>query len=146
MADDYWFYAEKLYSNQIVTFKNLKKDILIKAITVGSIIPMNTLNFASGSAEIPATSFPELERLLKVLRKNPAVKIDVHGHADDLEIRETQEDLALERAKIIAKYLIANGYNRVKYSGHANTKPIADNDTETGRAQNRRVEIVVTGK
>ncbi|MGE4290553.1 MAG: OmpA family protein [Salinivirgaceae bacterium] len=146
MADDYWFYAEKLYSNQIVTFKNLKKDILIKAITVGSIIPMNTLNFASGSAEIPATSFPELERLLKVLRKNPSVKIDVHGHADDLEIRETQEDLALERAKIIAKYLIANGYNRVKYSGHANTKPIADNDTETGRAQNRRVEIVVTGK
>jgi flagellar motor protein MotB len=146
MADDYWFYAEKLYSNQIVTFKNLKKDILIKAITVGSIIPMNTLNFNSGSAEIPATSFPELERLLKVLRKNPSVKIDVHGHADDLEIRETQEDLALERAKIIAKYLIANGYNRVKYTGHANTKPIADNDTETGRAQNRRVEIVVTGK
>ncbi|MGD9995119.1 MAG: OmpA family protein [Salinivirgaceae bacterium] len=146
MADDYWFYAEKLYSNQIVTFKNLKKDILIKAITVGSIIPMNTLNFNSGSAEIPATSFPELERLLKVLRKNPSVKIDVHGHADDLEIRETQEDLALERAKIIAKYLIANGYNRVKYTGHANTKPIAENDTETGRAQNRRVEIVVTGK
>lgn len=145
-ADDYWFYAEKLYSNQIVTFKNLQKEILIKAITVGSIIPMKTLNFASGSAEIPATSFPELERLLKVLRKNPTVKIAVHGHADDLEIQETTEDLALERAKIVAKYLIANGYNRVKYVGHSNSKPIADNDTEDGRRMNRRVEIVVIGK
>ncbi len=146
MADDYWFYAEKLFSQQIVTFKNLKKEILVKSITVGSLIPMNTLNFASGSAEIPATSFPELERLMKVLRKNPAVKIAIHGHADDQEIRETQEDLALERAKIIAKYLIANGYNRVKYVGHANTKPIAENDTEDGRRANRRVEIIVTGK
>jgi OOP family OmpA-OmpF porin len=54
--------------------------------------------------------------------------------------------LALERAKLISKYLIANGYNRVKYSGHANTKPIANNDTEDGRKKNRRVEIVVTGK
>ncbi|MBI9066917.1 MAG: OmpA family protein [Salinivirgaceae bacterium] len=145
-SDDYWFHAEKLYSQQIVTFKNLKKDILLKGITVGSIIPMKTLNFEAGSYDIPATSFPELERLLKVLKKNPAVKIAIHGHADDLEIQDSETDLALERAKLVAKYLIANGYNRVKYVGHANTKPIADNDTEDGRKLNRRVEIVVTGK
>lgn len=145
-ADEYWFHAEKLYSQQIVTFKNLKKEILLRNITVGQLIPMKTLNFEAGSYDIPATSFPELERLMKVLKKNPSVKIDVHGHADDQEILESESDLALERAKLVAKYLIANGYNRVKYSGHANTKPIADNDTEDGRRLNRRVEIVVTGK
>jgi outer membrane protein OmpA-like peptidoglycan-associated protein len=145
-SDDYWFYAEKLYSQQIVTFANLKKEILLKAITVGALIPMNTLNFESGKTEIPATSFPELERLLKVLKKNPTVKIAVHGHTDDLELKESQIDLATERAKLVAKYLIANGYNRVTYAGHANTKPIAENDTEDGRRMNRRVEIVVTGK
>ncbi len=145
-AEDYWFYAEDLFSQQIVTFKNLKKDVLLKAITVGQLIPMKTLNFEAGSSDIPPTSFPELERLLKVLKRNPAVKIAVMGHADDLEILDSKKDLALERAKLVAKYLIANGYNRVKYIGHANTKPIADNDTEDGRRLNRRVEIVVSGK
>jgi outer membrane protein OmpA-like peptidoglycan-associated protein len=145
-SDDYWFYAEKLYSQQIVTFSNLKKEILLKAITVGALIPMNTLNFESGKIEIPPTSFPELERLLKVLKKNPTVKISVHGHADDMEIQGTQDDIALKRAEQVAKYLIANGYNRVKYVGHSNTNPIADNESEDGRKQNRRVEIVVTGK
>jgi len=145
-AEGYWYYSEKLYSEQIVTFKNIRKSILLKGITVGQLIPMKTLNFASGSTEIPPTAFPELERLLKVLRKNPTVKITVHGHADDQEILETNTDLAMERAKIVAKYLIANGYNRVRYVGHSNTKPIADNDTEEGRQKNRRVEIEVTGK
>lgn len=145
-TDEYWFHAEKLYSNQIVTFKNMKKSILLKGITVGQLIPMKTLNFDAGSYEIPITAFPELERLMKVLRKNPTVKISIHGHADDLEILDSSSDLALERAKLIAKYLIANGYNRVKYSGHSNTKPVAENDTEDGRRLNRRVEIVVTGK
>ena len=51
------------------------KDILLKNITLGSFIPMKTLNFESGVYDIPTTSFPELERLLKVLRKNPSVKI-----------------------------------------------------------------------
>ncbi len=145
-SDDYWFYAEKLYSQQIVTFSNLRKEILLKAITVGALIPMNTLNFEPGKTEIPPTSFPELERLLKVLKKNPTVKISVHGHADDMEIQGTQDDIALKRAEQVAKYLIANGCNRIKYAGHANSNPIADNDTEDGRKQNRRVEIIVTGK
>lgn len=145
-APDYWYMAEKLYSQQIVTFKNLEKDILMKGIVVGSIIPMKTLNFDIGKTDIPATAFPELERLLRVLRANPGVKIAVHGHADDMEILSADNDIALGRAEIVAKYLIANGYNRVKYSGHANTKPIAQNDTEDGRKQNRRVEIVVTDK
>jgi flagellar motor protein MotB len=146
IGDGYWYYSEKLYSEQVVTFKNIRKSILLKGITVGQLIPMKTLNFEQGSTEIPATAFPELERLLKVLRKNPSVKITVHGHADDQEILETNVDLATERAKIVAKYLIANGYSRVRYIGHSNTKPIADNDTEEGRQKNRRVEIEVTGK
>jgi flagellar motor protein MotB len=146
-ANDYWFYNEKLYAEQVVTFTNLDKNVLLKQITEGSLIPMKTLNFAPGSTEIQAGSFPELERLLKVLKQNPSVKIAVYGHADDIEVRDNPtKDIALERAKIIATYLIANGYNRVKYSGFANTRPIAENETEEGRAQNRRVEIVVTGK
>ncbi len=146
-ANGYWFFAEKLYNDQIITFKNIEKDILLKSITVGSIIPMKTLVFKQDDAQIPITTFPELERLMKVLHKNPNIKIMVHGHADDLEMLENKnENLSLNRAKNVAKYIIANGYNRVSYIGHKNTKPIATNETEEGRKQNRRVEIVVTGK
>jgi outer membrane protein OmpA-like peptidoglycan-associated protein len=146
-ANDYWFYSEKLYAEQVVTFTNLDKNILLKQIAEGSLIPMKTLNFTPGSAEIQPVSFPELERLMKVLKQNPSVKIAVYGHADDIEVRDNpNKDIALERAKMIATYLIANGYNRVKYSGYSNTRPVAENDTEEGRSQNRRVEIVVTGK
>lgn len=145
-ADGYWFYSEKLRVDQAVTFSNDEKDVMLKQIINGATIPMNNLNFASRSTEIPAVAFPELERLLKVLRQNPSVKIAVYGHADDIEIRETNVDIAQERARIVASYLIANGYSRIKYLGYSNTRPIADNDTEEGRAQNRRVEIVVTDK
>ena len=80
------------------------------------------------------------------MRRNPSVTIAVYGHADDQEVIEATEDIALERAKMVATYLIANGYNRVKYSGFQNTRPITTNETEEGRRLNRRVEIVVTGK
>lgn len=146
-ADDYWFFSESLYNQQLITFKNLEKDVLLKSIAVGSIIPMKTLLFDVGSAKIPVITFPELERLMKVLKKNPNIKIAVHGHSDDLEMLETKnKDLSLLRAKNVATYLIANGYNRVTYMGHDNKKPLSNNDTEEGRQANRRVEIVVTGR
>lgn len=146
-ADDYWFFSESLYNKQLITFKNLEKDVLLKSITVGSIIPMKALLFDAGSTKIPVIAFPELERLMKVLKKNPSIKIAVHGHSDDLEMLESKnKDLSLQRAKNVATYLIANGYNRVTYMGHDNKKPLSNNDTEDGRQMNRRVEIVVIGR
>lgn len=145
-ADDYWFYDEKLRGEQVVTFQTINKEILLKSITVGAIIPMQHLYFDPGSADLRAEAVTELQRLLDVLKKNTNVRIAAYGHTDDLEILESTEDLALERAKMVANFLIANGYIKVKYSGFANTRPTATNDTEDGRQLNRRVEIVVTEK
>ena len=77
---------------------------------------------------------------------NPTVRITIHGHADDLEVLETDEDIADERAKMVARYLVANGYSSAEYKGHANTNPISTNDTEEERRKNRRVEIIVKSK
>lgn len=144
-APGYWFYAEKLYEKQEITFSSNEKDIMLKQITEGAIIPMENLTFEPGSSEISPIAFPELERLLRVLKQNPSVKIAVYGHADDTEVGGGR-DIAQDRARIIASYLIANGYNRVKYMGFSNTRPVAANDSEEGRAQNRRCEIVVVEK
>lgn len=144
-APGYWFYAEKLLEKQEFTFSSSEKDIMLKQITEGSLIPMENLTFDPGSTEIRPVAFPELERLLRVLKQNPSVRIAVYGHADDTEVGGTK-DIAQERARMIASYLIANGYNRVKYMGYSNTRPVASNETEDGRAQNRRCEIVVVEK
>ncbi len=144
-APGYWFYAEKLLEKQEFTFSSSEKDIMLKQITEGSLIPMENLTFEPGSTEIRPVAFPELERLLRVLKQNPSVRIAVYGHADDTEVGGTK-DIAQERARMIASYLIANGYNRVKYMGYSNTRPVASNETEDGRAQNRRCEIVVVEK
>lgn len=144
-APGYWFYAEKLYDKQEITVSTSEKDVMLKQITEGAIIPMENLTFEPGSSEIRTVAFPELERLLRVLKQNPSVRIAVYGHADDTEVGGAR-DIAQDRARIIASYLIANGYNRVKYMGFSNTRPVATNDTEDGRAQNRRCEIVVVEK
>lgn len=144
-APGYWFYAEKLLERQEFTFSTTEKDIMLKQITEGSLIPMENLTFDQGSTEIRPVAFPELERLLRVLKQNPSVRIAVYGHADDTEVGGAK-DVAQERARMIASYLIANGYNRVKYMGYSNTRPVASNETEDGRAQNRRCEIVVVEK
>ncbi|NOZ45994.1 MAG: OmpA family protein, partial [Chlorobi bacterium] len=145
-ADDYWFFMDKLYERQITTFQNIQKDILLKKITVGSIIPLNKLLFDEGKAELMSEATAELDRLLEVLKYNPTVRISIHGHCDDLEVLDVGPQIAQERAKMVAKYLIANGYSRVEYMGHGNSKPVAPNDNAEDRQKNRRVEVVVKSK
>lgn len=145
-APGYWFYSEKLYSMQETTFSEDVRDVMLKQIVEGANIPMETLTFEKYSTSMRSASNPEMERLLKVLRQNPTVRVMVYGHADDDEVREGGTDYAEERAKMVARYLILNGYRSVKYKGFSNTRPIADSETEDGKSQNRRCEIVVVGK
>jgi len=117
------------------------------SITVGSLIPFNNLIFNYLDSDLSSQATAELDRLIDVLQKNPTVRVTIHGNADDLEVLEQQDvDISQERAKMVAKYLVANGYSRIEYVGHQNTKPVADNDTDEGRQKNRRVEIIVKSK
>ena len=146
-ADDYWFFNEKLYARQLTTFQNINKDVLLKSITIGQLIPLNNLIFDQMSSDLSSQATAELDRLLEVLNTNPNVRITIHGHADDLEVLEdSEEDISDARARMVAKYLVANGYSRIEYKGHANSNPVATNDTEADRRKNRRVEIIVKSK
>jgi len=145
-ADDYWFYLEKLYERQITTFQNIQKDVLMNRITIGQVIPLNKLLFDDSKADLISEATAELDRLLEVLKNNPSVRISIHGHADDLEVLEVGAEIATERAKMVAKYLIANGYSRIEYVGHGNTMPVAGNDNAEDRQKNRRVNVIVKNK
>lgn len=145
LADDYWYFSENLTLNQVTTFMNVNKDILLKQITIGSKIELNIRFLEINKAALGPETVAELNRLLRILRDNSNIKIEVQGHCDDLEALNNPQ-IAEERAKAVAKYLIENGFNNLQVRGFGNTVPIAPNDTEENRTLNRRVELEVISK
>lgn len=144
IADDYWYYSENLNLNQVTTFMNVTKDILLKPIAIGSQIELN-IHFDINKADLGPETVAELNRLLRILKDNSNIRIEIQGHCDDLEAVSNSQ-IGEERAKAVAKYLIENGFSNLQVRGFGNTNPIAPNDSEENRAKNRRVEIEVIGK
>jgi chemotaxis protein MotB len=104
--------------------------------------------FSSGSAELRPETYPILDKLYEILKDLPN-PVEVEGHTDSIPISTekfpSNWELSTARASSIVRYFIAKGINpeRLKASGYADTKPIASNATPEGRAQNRRVEVVI---
>lgn len=144
VADDYWYLSENLILQQITTFMNINRDVLLRPISVGSSIELN-IKFDVNSAFLSPESVAELNRLLRQVRNNPTVKLEIQGHCDDLEALQ-RPAIGIERANAVAKYLIENGYSNLEIKSLGNTIPTASNDTEEGRARNRRIEVVVLSR
>lgn len=144
LADGYWYHSENLNLNQVTTFLNTTKDVVLKPIAIGSKIELN-IKFMINKTDLEPESVAELNRLLKLLKDNENIKIEIQGHSDDLEALNNAQ-ISEERAKVVARYLIENGFSNLQIRGFGNTVPIASNDTEDGRTANRRVEIEVVSK
>lgn len=144
LADGYWYHSENLNLNQVTTFLNVTKDVLLKPIAIGSKIELN-IRFDINKTDLASESVAELNRLIRLLKDNGNIKIEVQGHSDDLEALSNPQ-ISEERAKIVARFLIENGFSNIQIRGFGNTMPISSNDTEQGRALNRRVEIEVVSK
>lgn len=101
------------------------------------------LQFETGSAVILRVSYPYLNEIVDYMKNNPGKRLAITGHTDNSGTDNINERLALERARSVAAYLTARGINpsRIDIAGKGAEKPIASNDTEEGRAQNRRVEL-----
>lgn len=99
--------------------------------------------FNTGSATIKAESFPELDGLAKILKDHPEVEASIEGHTDSEGNDAANLKLSKARAKSVKDYLISKGVeaDHLSSEGYGETKPIADNKTAEGRAQNRRVVI-----
>jgi len=102
------------------------------------------INFETGKADIKPESQKIIDQIVEMLQKNPSLKVSIEGHTDNVGTKEFNQKLSDERAKAVMNAIIAKGIdkNRLSSKGWGQTKPIADNNTEEGRAKNRRVEIV----
>lgn len=111
----------------------------------GKAIVLKNILFETGSAQLKATSNAELDQLAKELKAKPALNIEISGHTDNVGNEATNKLLSKNRADAVKAYLVEKGIaeTRLTTVGHGSAKPIASNDTEEGRKQNRRVEFVV---
>ncbi len=105
---------------------------------------MYGINFDFDSDVIRAESKPTLDQINALLRENADWKMQIEGHTDNIGGADYNQTLSEKRAAAVKKYLIDAGIadTRLTSAGFGFSKPIAANDGEFGRAQNRRVELV----
>ncbi len=104
------------------------------------------LNFASGKDVIDPSYFSLLTKLQRAIRIFPDYQLSIEGHTDDKGDDRTNQSLSLRRAKAVTSYLIANmglSESQITAVGYGESKPIASNETEEGRKQNRRIDVVL---
>ena len=103
------------------------------------------IHFAYDSDEIHPDSEPLLKSCIEVLQEHPDIKVVIAGHADSIGSRRYNLDLSHRRAESVKRYLMQHSPidpARFLVRAFGETQPIETNDTEWGRAQNRRVEFI----
>ena len=122
-----------------------KVDLQLRPTEKGSTHRLNDILFQTGSAELTRQDQAVLRDFAGYLKENPSMKLEVHGHTDNIGNPEQNRLLSEERAKRVYQFLIENGIqsNRLSYKGFGINNPVADNSTEKGRALNRRTEFVI---
>lgn len=110
-----------------------------------SILSDNPIRFATGNAEIDSLSYGLLDRLVRTLQSCPDTVVEIAGHTDAQGADTANQVLSEQRAGSVLAYVqeAGIGSNRLSAVGYGETSPIADNDTDEGRARNRRIEFTV---
>ncbi len=144
--EGYLFYSENisLYSENSSS-DPLIKDVSLEPIKVGSKMVLKNIFFETDKYDLKDNSKFELNRLVELLKANPGLILEIGGHTDNVGTPEYNQILSENRAKTVNQYLVENGIDQTMliYKGYGESKSLDTNDTEDGRANNRRTEFQV---
>jgi outer membrane protein OmpA-like peptidoglycan-associated protein len=142
--EGYMFKIDNVFSID-ATDRDRHIEVVLEKINIGASISMKTVRFESGSSELADGYQTDLTRLVLWLKSNPSSNVEIIGHTDNIGSNAFNLELSTARALSVVNFLISNFINpeRLTYSGLGSLAPLESNDTEEGRAANRRVEIVV---
>lgn len=144
--ENYLFYSENFNLSGVHTKTDpFIKNVELQPIGTDAIVVLNNIFFDTDKFDLKPESFIELDKLVLMLQKNTAMKIEIRGHTDNTGSKDHNKQLSENRAKSVYNYLISKGIsaNRLTYKGFGDTLPIETNDTPEGRAKNRRTEFRV---
>lgn len=118
-------------------------DIAMKPVRKGQVMELRNVFFEFNSDVLKDESSVELNKVVSFLKKNPSLKVEIGGHTDSVGTREYNLDLSQRRAQSVLNYLTEKGIDKARLvpKGYGFDKPLATNESEEGRAINRRTEI-----
>lgn len=123
-------------------------SLVLTRVREGKKMVFHNMYFATGKTRILPESEPAFEELTQFLQENPDVNILITGHTDNIGTDASNQRLSEGRANAVRRDLIMRGVDaeRIETDGKGESEPIADNETDEGRAQNRRIEVTVVGQ
>jgi outer membrane protein OmpA-like peptidoglycan-associated protein/tetratricopeptide (TPR) repeat protein len=141
----YLFFSGRFLMKEVVKQKKFLYDIPLQPLQKGTKIVLKNIQFESGRYELLPESFIELDKLLSILSENPKLKVQIVGHTDNIGSENDNLVLSTQRAKIVLDYLMSKGIaaQRLSSKGLGAQQPVTDNQTEEGRAMNRRTEMII---
>ncbi len=144
-ADGYLFHSENFDIPSGSADNLVDKTIELKNIAVGSKIALRNIFFDTGKSSLRPESNAELDRLVKLMKDVPALKIEISGHTDNTGSASGNETLSQERADAVVMYLKSKGISaaRMTAKGYGSSEPVASNATSGGRQENRRTEFEI---
>ncbi|MDD3631117.1 MAG: OmpA family protein, partial [Bacteroidales bacterium] len=144
-GEDIVYQSTYVAAKDSITAPVIKLEMEVQPIEVGKHYRLHNIYFAFNSADILANSQKVLDEFIVFLNDHPTLQIGIEGHTDNVGSDEFNLILSENRAKAVYNYLVNNGIdaNRLQYKGFGESSPIATNETEEGRAMNRRTEFVI---
>jgi outer membrane protein OmpA-like peptidoglycan-associated protein len=146
--EGYLFHSENFNLPENADFQEFDLDVALKKIEIGSTIVLRNIFFDSDKSTLKPESANELERLIKLLKDNPNLKIELASHTDSDGSEEYNLKLSDNRSASVVAYIIDKGISsaRLVAKGYGETKPIAENETPQGKQKNRRTEFKILEK
>lgn len=137
--------SDNINVSNITEYAEIERNLYLSPIEVGQTIRLNNIFFDNNESTLKEESFAELNRLVELLKENKKMKISLGGHTDNVGSDAYNLKLSDDRVNSVIKYVTENGIDasRLSGKGYGETKPIATNDTDEGKALNRRVEFTI---
>lgn len=128
---------------EIPSGKGLYSGELTIQIELPTEITLKDVLFETGSAKLNPSSYKSLDELATFMKRKTTMVIEIAGHTDNVGTEESNLTLSQKRAETVRNYLVAKGVlaTRITAKGYGQNKPVADNNSEDGRKQNRRTEV-----
>jgi outer membrane protein OmpA-like peptidoglycan-associated protein len=149
VAKDFLSVNESMELNQPdKNYKEIEKNLYLAPIEIGQAVHLQNVFFIQGKSELKPESFPELDRLVTLLKNNTTIEIEVLGHTDNRGDISANYDLSDNRAKAVMAYLMSKGIDKKRMNGrgYGGTRPMVANDTDEHREMNRRVDFKIVKK
>ncbi|HET8962357.1 MAG TPA: OmpA family protein, partial [Chitinophagales bacterium] len=154
IGNEYGLFVQKqeyLFHSENFSLENVKQDepytleIFLQPVSSGEIITLRNIFFNTASAELLPESETELNKAVELLQLNNNIKVRINGHTDNVGSESENLQLSINRALAVEEYLINAGIakERLSHQGFGETKPIDSNETDAGRATNRRTELEI---